>query len=94
MESISVLRTADPVSDCDFLISLGGLCLNLNDYQNAEKVLNEAEKVANSTTPPLKDWLIAVFNKKKELYRATKSDKLMLEAADRVKRLKNSPGGH
>lgn len=92
--SIDVLRTADPVLDCNFLNSLADLCLNLQDYRNAEKVLNEAQKVANSTTPPLKDWLITVLSKKRDLYSATKSEKLMREATGEMQRLKNSIAGH
>lgn len=66
------LLTADPNQDCNFLISLGDLCLNLRDYENAEKVLREAENVANSTKPPLKDWVTVVSTRKRALYKAAK----------------------
>ncbi len=87
------LMTADPVQDCNYYLKLGDLCMNLSDFENAEKVLQEAEKLAGSTKPPLTDWQIQVLSRKRELYKATKREKLAQGAASELERLKNPPGG-
>ena len=92
LTSMVSLRTADPAMECNFLTALADLCMNLQDHQNAEKILNEDQNVANSTNPPLKDWLIQTYIRKRDLYAAMKKEDSMREAAVHLARLKNSPG--
>lgn len=93
LQQASTLMTADPVEDCNYYLKLGDLCINLSDFENAEKVLQEAEKLAESTKPPLTDWQIQVLSRKRELYKATKREKLAQGVASEIERLKKHPGG-
>lgn len=80
--------------DANFHASFGDLCLNLQDYENGDKQYDQAEKIATTSKPALKDLEILILKRKKHLYTVTKRDKLAQAVSERLDLLQKQPEGH
>lgn len=81
-----------PLDDCNYWLSLGDICMSVQDFKNAESVYDRVQTVVDKDSNARNAYEIVVLNRKRDLYKATKRDKLAQSLTARLERLKKQPG--